>query len=73
MASFTITTSRKVADQIIAQCNIDAKFDNRTYKLGSVIHEISYSVIEILPKNENIKIKAEDIFWLGYLSNIVVN
>lgn len=69
MNNFTITTNRTTADKIIAQCNYDAKYGGRTYKLGEVIHNEGFSIVKILPKEENCLIKAEDIFWLGHFSN----
>lgn len=69
MKDFTITTNRVTADKIITQCNYDAKYGGRSYKLGIVRHEENFSVIQILSKEENGLIKAEDIFWLGHFSN----
>lgn len=64
---FTITTNREVADQITKECELDVKRGNhRSYKLGEVRHEDTYSVVQIVAK-ENL-IKPEDLFWLGHHS-----
>lgn len=69
MSYFTITTNKETADKIVAQCNYDAKYGGRSYKLGDVIHKEGFSIVQILSKEENGLIKAEDVFWLGHFSN----
>ena len=65
---FTITTTKEVAEAIKNQCEFEAKFSsNRSYELGDIIHNDTYSVVQIKAINGK-KIEAEDVFWLGHHS-----
>ena len=64
---FTITTNKKVAEQIERQCAFDAKHGDRSYKFGGSSHHEGYSIVKIDAKKETID--ASDIFWLGHFSS----
>ena len=65
---FTITTTKEIADDIKSQCEFEAKFSsNRSYELGDIIHNETYSVVQIKAIKGR-KIEAEDVFWLGHHS-----
>jgi hypothetical protein len=64
---FTITTNPETAQKIKKQCEWDARFGNRSYKLGQIRTEkglvSDYSIVQIIANNE--KINPSDIFFLG--------
>jgi len=62
---FTITTNRKVADQIKKEFS-SGRSNHRSFVLGEIRHETGYSVVCIKAKEETIL--PEDIFWLGHHS-----
>ena len=65
---FTITTNKKVAEQIKKQCEWDEKFkSDRSFELGKITHDEGFSEVQIIAK-DGFKIKPEDIFWLGHFS-----
>ena len=67
MMYLKIITTRETADKIEKQCKFDEKTKSgRSYKLDKINHHIEYSIVYIKPKAE--RIKAEDIFWLGFFS-----
>lgn len=66
---FTITTTRKVSDNIESVLS-DALHSNRSICVGTVRHETNYSIVQIMPKEKGRKIEPEDIFWLGYFTQL---
>jgi hypothetical protein len=65
---FTITTNRETAEQILKQCEFDAKHSDRSYELEGITHDIGFSVVKIRVSER--LIKPADIFWLGRFSAI---
>lgn len=66
---FTITTTREVADNIerVLTSQIHAK---RSIQIGGIMHEDTYSVVQIKAREKDKKIEPEDIFWVGYFTQL---
>lgn len=67
-AFFTVTTTKKVADniEIVLKSPVHS---GRSISVGKIINEDTYSVVQIIGKEDGKEIQLEDVFWLGYFTN----
>ena len=65
-----ITTNREIADNMIDVLNNDILLATNSIELGKANHETGYSTVQLIPKGDNDRILADDIFWLGLYTGL---
>lgn len=69
---FDITTSRDTADKIVSQLELSIKLDkNYPMRLKRVIHESTYSIVDI--EIEGNTISPDRIFFLGLFTGMDIS